>query len=137
MGELPEARAVSVHHKDLALAMCRHKREEDVGTVRRPIRVRVLVSRVRVGELAHSAAIGVGREDRSPGLIGIQKALPGDPTVRAYRSGVLGRADSWHRSLLAWCGWPTGCQERGQQGNHEERWNTAFHRCVSFLSIAS
>src|SRR6266567_4341579 len=31
VGELLEARSVSVHHKDLAGAMCRHKREEDFG----------------------------------------------------------------------------------------------------------
>jgi len=113
VGELLEARSVSVHHKDLAGALCSLKRKEDFGAVGRPIGVGVLVSKIRMRELPDIGPISLCRKDRGRGLVLIQKALPGDPSFRACGGGVLGRAGSRRRGLLSWCGLPTGCQEHG------------------------
>lgn len=135
VGELLEARSVSVHHKDLAGAMCRHKREEDFGAVGRPIRVSVLVSRVRMRELPYISPISLCREDSGSALVVIQKALPGDLPVRACGDGVLSGCGSRRRGLLAWCGLPTGRQECRQQTDQQNGIHTSSHRCFSFLSF--
>src|SRR6266700_3548632 len=135
VGELLEARSVSVHHKDLAGAMCRHKREEDFGAVGRPIRVSVLVSRVRMRELPYVSPISLCREDSGSALVVIQKALPGDLPVRACGDGVLSGCGSRRRGLLAWCGLPTGRQECRQQTDQQNGIHTSSHRCFSFLSF--
>src|SRR6266702_4456584 len=133
--QLLQTRAVSVHHKDLAGAMCRHKREEDFGAVGRPIRVSVLVSRVRMRELPYISPISLCREDSGSALVVIQKALPGDLPVRACGDGVLSGCGSRRRGLLAWCGLPTGRQECRQQTDQQNGIHTSSHRCFSFLSF--
>ncbi len=133
VGELHEARPIGVHQKDVATAtilpaLC----EDDGGAVGRPGGPSVFFPVDRVRELAHIAAISVGREDRGRGLVMIQKALPGD-AAQVSVGGCGGRRSR----LLHGCRLPTGYQQRGQQADHEERWKTSSHRCFPFLWLST
>jgi len=119
VGELLEAAPVGVHHPDIAGATGSDTREEDFGAIGGPLGKAVLLPLARLGELAHVAAVGLGREDRGRGLVRIQKALPGDAPFEA--GGGLRRPGRCrrHAAVLAWCGLPTGGLQRGQQAEHE------------------
>src|SRR5215212_7451176 len=89
-GDLARITRVGVYDHDLASALVDGLAiEDDPLPIGRPRRVVVAPAFGGVGDLADMASIGVHREERALGLIGIEPAAKGDLTVRS--SGIVAR----------------------------------------------